>query len=155
MRSKRLQPGDRDLARALFSLMADVFAEERDVLSDAYLDRILSSEAFVAVAAFDGDELIGGATAHILAMTRGEASELFVYDIAVRQDHQRTGVGRQLITDLRSIAVAGRIRELFVFADNDDLHALDFYRALGGLATPVTSFTFAGCDSSESGPQLD
>ena len=30
----------------------------------------------------------------------------------------------------------------FVPADNDDTHALDFYRAIGGQAQPVTLFLF-------------
>jgi aminoglycoside 3-N-acetyltransferase I len=32
--------------------------------------------------------------------------------------------------------------EVFVPADNDDQHALDFYRALGGSPSSVTFFTF-------------
>lgn len=31
---------------------------------------------------------------------------------------------------------------VFVPADNVDIHALDFYRALGGVAAPVTIFEF-------------
>ena len=71
-----------------------------------------------------------------------ESSEIFVYDIAVRREHQRQGVGRQLIAELRDSATASGIRILLVAADNDDVHALDFYRALGGTASPVTFFTF-------------
>jgi aminoglycoside 3-N-acetyltransferase I len=31
---------------------------------------------------------------------------------------------------------------VFVPADNGDTHALDFYRALGATASPVTMFVF-------------
>jgi len=31
---------------------------------------------------------------------------------------------------------------MFVAADNQDLHALDFYRAMGGEPSPVTIFSF-------------
>jgi hypothetical protein len=41
------------------------------------------------------------------------------------------------------VAFTRRIAELFVAADNEDTHALDFYRALGGTASPVTIFEFA------------
>ena len=54
LRSIRLQPGDRDLTRALFVLMADVFGEPCEVISDGYLDRLLAREDFWALAAFDG-----------------------------------------------------------------------------------------------------
>jgi aminoglycoside 3-N-acetyltransferase I len=142
IRSVRLQAGDRDLARALFSLMAAVFEEECGPLSDGYLDRLLAREEFWALAAFDGDQIMGGLTAHVLPMTSAETAELFIYDVAVRRDRQRSGVGRRLIADLRDRAAAVGIEVLFVPADNDDTHALDFYRALGGVASPVTFFTF-------------
>ena len=97
MRAKRLTSDDRALARRLFVLMAEVFAEDYEQLGDGYLDRLLSRQDFWAIAAFtDDDDLIGGITAHTLPMTRIEASEIFIYDIAVRGDQQRKGVGRLL-----------------------------------------------------------
>ncbi len=102
MHVKRLTLGDRDLARALFTLMADVFEEDCEDLSDGYIDRLLGREDFWAIAAFAGDHIIGGVTAHTLVLTRTESSEIFIYDIAVRRDHQRQGVGRRLLAELRA-----------------------------------------------------
>ena len=45
---------------------------------------------------------------------------------------------------LRKAAAAKGIQVVLVGADNDDVYALDFYRALGGLPSPVTFFTFSG-----------
>jgi len=146
LRIRRLAAADRDLARHLFAMMAAVFAEKTAGLSDPYLDRLLGGEDFWALAAVADDEVVGGLTAHTLPMTRSESSEVFIYDIAVRQDHQRQGVGRQLIAALRESASAAGIQVIFVPADNDDGHALEFYRALGGQASPVTFFTFAAED---------
>jgi aminoglycoside 3-N-acetyltransferase I len=143
IRVKRLTAADRDLAKNLFALMADVFEERSEPLGDAYLDRLLARPDFWAIAALSGDEVVGGVTAHTLPMTRAESSEMFIYDIAVRGDHQRRGVGRCLIAALREGAAAVGIHDLFVPADDEDLHALDFYRALGGTASPVTIFTFS------------
>ncbi len=125
-------------------MMAEVFEEEFKQLSDGYLDRLLSREDFWAIAAFEGDDLIGGITAHMLPMTRTDSLEVFIYDIAVRDDQQRKGVGRHLVTALREAAGALGIQEVFVAADNNDAHAIDFYRALGGVPAPVTFFTFSG-----------
>jgi aminoglycoside 3-N-acetyltransferase I len=143
LRLRRLEAADRDLARALFSLMAEVFEEEHAVLSDGYLDGLLANASFWVIAALDGERLVGGLTAHTLSMTRTETSELFIYDIAVREADQRQGVGRRLVKELSQQAAAAGIAELFVAADNEDTHALDFYRALGGAASPVTIFEFA------------
>ncbi|MFY0569430.1 GNAT family N-acetyltransferase [Archangium lansingense] len=147
MRLKRLKAGDRELAKVLFSVMAEVFEEDSEELSDGYIGRLLGREDFWAIAAFVDNDIVGGLTAHTLPMTRAEYSEIFIYDIAVRSDHQRQGIGRRLIEELRAQAAGMGIRELFVPADNEDVHALDFYRALGGEAAPVTIFTFT--DDSE------
>jgi aminoglycoside 3-N-acetyltransferase I len=143
IRTARLTSRDRDLARRVFATMADVFEEAAAPLGDAYLDRLLVRPDFWAVAALVGDVVVGGITAHTLPMTRAESSELFIYDMAVRADMQRKGVGRRLMTDLRQAAAAVGIEVAWVAADDDDTHALDFYRALGGAASAVTLFTFA------------
>jgi aminoglycoside 3-N-acetyltransferase I len=140
----RLVAGDRALARKLFAVMAGVFEEECERLSDEVVDRLLARPEFWAIAAFSGDEIVGGVTAHTLPMTRRASFELFIYDVAVRAEHQRMGIGRQLVNQLRSEAAVAGIFDVFVAADDDDLHALDFYRAIGGVASPVTMFTFTG-----------
>jgi aminoglycoside 3-N-acetyltransferase I len=142
----RLTTGDRDLAKALFALMSNVFEENSQVLCDEYVDKLLGRADFWAIAAFSGDDIIGGVTAHTLPMTRAESSEVFIYDVAVQRDYQRRGIGRQLVTRLLEEAAASGIRDVFVPADNDDVHALDFYRALGGDASAVTIFTFTRKD---------
>jgi len=143
MRVRRLGAGERDVARRLFALMAEVFGEGGEPLSDAYVDRLLGREDFWAVAAFEDDDPVGGLTAHTLPMTRSESAEIFIFDIAVHADHQRRGVGRQLVTLLREEAAREGIETVFVPADDEDEHALDFYRALGGVPSPVTIFTFS------------
>jgi len=139
----RLTAGERVLARDLFAMMAEVFEEECEQLGDSYLNLLLSRNDFWALAALSGHEIVGGLTAHTLPMTRSESSEIFIYDIAVRRDHQRKGVGRRLMAAIRESAAAAGIKDVFVPADNDDDHALEFYRALGGDPSPVTFFTFA------------
>ena len=141
--TSRLTSDNRELAKGLFIMMAEVFAEGSDHLSDDYLDRLLSREDFWAIAAFVGDEIVGGLTAHTLPMTRSESFEIFIYDLAVREDQQRKGIGRQLMTALREAAAIAGIQHVLVAADNDDVHALDFYRAVGGVPSPVTFFTFS------------
>jgi aminoglycoside 3-N-acetyltransferase I len=142
IKARRLGPGDRDLARTLFTVMAGVFEEECGVLSDAYIDHLLNRIEFWAIAAFLGDQIVGGLTAHSLPMSRVDSSEIFIYDIAVYSDFQRRGIGRLLVDTLRDEAEAIRIHQFFVAADNADFHALEFYRALRGEKSAVTFFTF-------------
>ena len=139
---RRLISGDRELARRMFVMMAGVFEEHNEQVRDGYIDRLLNRDDFWAIAAFMGDHIVGGLTAHTLPMTRAEASEILVYDIAVRRDHQRRGVGRQLLTTLLEAAGTSGIQDVIVAADTNDTHAVRFYAVLGGVPSSVMHFSF-------------
>jgi aminoglycoside 3-N-acetyltransferase I len=138
----RLNTSDRDLARRAFSMMADVFEEDSDHLSDDYLDRLLKRDDFWGIVALEDGEVVGGLTAHTLPMTISETPEIFIYDVAVRSDRQRQGVGRRLMTALRERALAVGAGTIVVPADEEDAGAIEFYRSMGGAASPVVFFTF-------------
>jgi aminoglycoside 3-N-acetyltransferase I len=144
METVHLVPGDTALAKRMFSVMAAVFGEPIAELSDDYVAKLLADTHFWAIAAMEGDQVVGGVTAHTLRMTRTQSSEIFIYDLAVRSDRQRQGIGRSLIRHLREAGAAQGIDTVFVAADNEDEHAVDFYRALHGVASPVTVFAFEG-----------
>ena len=149
-RVARLLPADRELASALFAMMATVFGEgERSALAPEYVERLLAREDLwvLAAVAIASNEPVGGLTAHVLPMTSSETSEVFIYDLAVREDHQRRGVGRLLIRHAQELAAAAEIADLFVPADVEDEHALEFYKALGGSASAVSLFGFRGADT--------
>jgi len=139
---RRLGPDDLALAQETFALMASVFEEEAGHLSDGYVSALLADDDFCALAALVNGDVAGGLTAHTLRLTRIEARELFIYDIAVAEAQQRRGIGRALLSTLRALGVADGIDSVWVLADNEDTHATDFYRALGGAAAPVTAFSF-------------
>lgn len=139
---RRLTPEDRPLARATLELLGDVFEEPRTPLGDPWIAQLLDRPDFWLFAAVEDGLPIGGLTAHVLPMTRSESSELFIYDLAVHPAHQRRGVGRALVAALRQAGEAESISVAFVPADNEDDHALAFYRAVGGEGAAVTIFTF-------------
>ncbi len=143
MRVTRLTARDADTAVRLFALMAAVFEVPNQPLSASYVERLLARRDFWALAAIRDGELLGGLTAHTLPMTRSESSELFIYDIAVRPDVQRQGIGRALVSVLRQQGAAEGINVAFVPAENEDTHALDFYRALGAAESAVTFFVWS------------
>ena len=148
---RRLVPGDERLARETFRTMAAVFDEEEGASSDSDggslrdedLVALLRRDEFWALVALEGDEVVGGVTAHALPMTRHRGSELFLYDLAVRADKQRRGIGRALVSELLLLARRVGIGTAFVPADEEDSHALEFYRAIGGTESNVRFFTFS------------
>lgn len=142
LRIRRLAAADRALAAKMFAMMARVFGEQHSALSNRYAARLLRRPEFWAIAALAAGEVVGGLTAHLLPMTRIEAAEIMVYDVAVRPDHQRQGIGRLLMTSLFKGAARAGVREVFVAAENRDVHAIRFYAALGGTRSAVTHFSF-------------
>jgi aminoglycoside 3-N-acetyltransferase I len=139
---RRLAVADEKLAQQTFLIMAQMFNEDSAPLGSPYLKGLLSRGDFWAFAALVGKEVVGGITGFNLPLTRLERRELFIYDLAVKVDWQRKGIGRALFDSLRQAAAAEGIGEGFVLADDEDTHALDFYRALGASASPVTAFSF-------------
>ncbi|MCB5292146.1 GNAT family N-acetyltransferase [Arthrobacter sp. SO3] len=105
---RRLVRGDAAEAHVMFTMMARVFEEDSEPLGEDYLEDLLGREGFWALAAFIGPDIVAGLTAHTLPMTRSRSSEVFIYDLAVRQDHRRKGVATRLVSELRALAaVAG------------------------------------------------
>ena len=139
---RRLGVGDRTLARQTCSLMAQVFETDAEPISETYVDGLLGRADFWIIAATVNGEVVGGLTAHTLAMTVYEGSEIFLYDIAVSDAFQRRGIGRLLVGALLDGARALGVRTVFVPAEDEDTHALDFYRALNGAPMAVTMFDF-------------
>ena len=139
---RRLATGDRDLGRATFAMMAAVFDEITRPLPDDHVDALLARPDFWALAAVEDDEPLGGITAHVLPMTRSPSRELFVYDVAVREDRQRQGIGRTMLVELCAQAAREGIESVFVAVADEDVHAMDFYRGVGGAASSVTLFSF-------------
>ena len=144
----RLGVSDVPLARETLELMAAVLEDDgRAPLTDAYLTRLLELPDLWAYAALDENRPVGGLTAHVLPMTRAEARELLVYDIAVDTADQRRGIGRALIGRLLKDGAEAGISEVWIPASDDDPHALDFYRRIGGEAEAVTVFTYSTSDA--------
>lgn len=140
---RRLGSDEAEAALRLVAMMAAVFEEPMGPVSEAYMERLLARPDFAAFAAVAGDgRFVGGATTFELPMSRSEGGELLLWDLAVDPEVQRRGIGRRLMEAVRAHARARGLAATFLFADDEDLHAIDFYRAIGGRAAPVTMFTW-------------
>jgi aminoglycoside 3-N-acetyltransferase I len=139
---RRLSSVDGAVARQTFAVMIEAFQEAPSVLSDAYIERLMTRPDFWVFSASIGDEVIGGLTAHTLPMTRNESDEVFLYDIAILQRFRRLGAGRMLIESLRRAARDVGITVVFVPVDEADEEATEFYRSLQGAESPVHLFVW-------------
>lgn len=137
-----LSPRALATSRAAVRLLGRVFEAPGRRPGDAWLRRVLARRDFFGFAALQGGVVVGALTGFVLPHTQHERWELFIYDVAVDPRHQRRGVGRALLDATRSLARRRGATVVFVLADDEDTHALDFYSALGGAAAKVTAFTF-------------
>ena len=141
---KKLEIGDLRCLTELIKVYEEVFEMEDFTLPAAqYLQSLLEKETVIFYVAMIDKRVVGGLTAHVLASTYFSSSEVYIYDLAVQTEFQRKGIGRQLINSLKEYCANLHLKEVFVQADLEDRHAIDFYRATGGIAESVVHFSYA------------
>ena len=99
--------------------------------SSSYLQRLLASETFIALAALRDGEVVGGLTAYVLPKFEQERSEIYIYDLAVAQALRRQGIATALIFELKRLAAMRGAYVIFVQADLGDDPAIALYTKLG------------------------
>ena len=140
---KKLEIEDLSRLTELIKVYEETFEMEDFTLPAAqYLQSLLEKETVIFYVAIIDNRVVGGLTAHVLPSTYFPSSEVYIYDLAVRTEFQRKGIGRQLINSLKEYCANLRLKEVFVQADLEDRHALDFYQATGGIAESVVHFSY-------------
>ena len=139
---KHLTKQDLSEFTLLIRLFNTVFEEESKIAGETNLLDLLNNNTFIALVAIDKDEVVAGLTAYELPMYYSDGSEIFLYDLAVKPDYQRMGIGRGLIQQLKKYCTENGIKEFFVMAHEDDEHAVEFYHATGGKAEKVVNFLY-------------
>jgi aminoglycoside 3-N-acetyltransferase I len=139
---KRLTKEDLSTFKSLVDLFNTVFEEEPVHGENRNLPKLLGSNNFIAMVAVSENEVLGGLTAFELPMVYSEHSEIFIYDLAVKTEYQRMGIGKGLIQSLREYCIKNGIGEFFVLAHEEDEHAIEFYRATGGKSEKVVNFLY-------------
>jgi aminoglycoside 3-N-acetyltransferase I len=145
---RKLTQEDVAAFQSLVHLFNLVFEEDETAIgTEKNLLKLLGSDHFVAMAAFYENEIAGGLTAYELPMYYSDHSEILLYDLAIKAEFQRMGVGKRLIKNLKEYCVQNGINEFFVLAHEEDEHALEFYRSTGGKSEKVINFIYEASDS--------
>jgi aminoglycoside 3-N-acetyltransferase I len=132
---RQLTPDDAGLMEALLVTFGEAFNEVETYSGNrpnaAYLQRLLGSDYFIALAALKSDHVVGGITAYELKKFEQQRSEIYIYDLAVSAPHRREGIATALINELKRIAAARTAYVIFVQADIRDEPAIALYTKLG------------------------
>jgi aminoglycoside 3-N-acetyltransferase I len=132
---RTLTAADVHLMHALLTTFAEAF-EEPATYNDArpgsdYLERLLASNHFIALAAMKGEHVVGGLVAYELQKFEQERSEIYIYDLAVAAPHRREGIATALILELKKMGASRGAYVVFVQADLGDAPAISLYTRLG------------------------
>jgi aminoglycoside 3-N-acetyltransferase I len=121
--------------REMLALFGEAFEDREAYVSrqpdDEYLRGLLSSETFVAIAAWSGSLVIGGLAGYVLPKFEQARSEFYLYDLAVDIKHRRRGCATALIETLKRVAIERGVYVIFVQADYGDDAAVALYTKLG------------------------
>ncbi|RZL40910.1 MAG: GNAT family N-acetyltransferase [Pedobacter sp.] len=139
----KLSPHEIDKFIDLIRVFEDVFEMENFRLPQKnYLQQLLAKEDFMVFVAIQNNEVIGGLTAYTLQQYYVQKPVVYIYDLAVKREFQRHGIGKKLIAEINNYCKGIGVQEVFVQADEVDDYALDFYRSTGGSAEKVVHFSY-------------
>jgi aminoglycoside 3-N-acetyltransferase I len=132
---RQIAPGDTGLLGELLAMFGAAFEDvetyTRAPPSAAYVERLLSGDQFIALAALQDGAVVGGLAAYVLQKFEQERSEIYIYDLAVAAAHRRRGVATALIARLKIIAKARGAYVIYIQADLGDAPAIALYTKLG------------------------
>lgn len=121
--------------RALLDLFGRAFDDRPGYCErqpdDAYLRDLLANPGFIALAALEGVQVVGGLAAYVLPKFEQARSEIYIYDLAVDEAWRRRGIATQLIGALQRMAAERGAWVIYVQADYGDDPAVALYEKLG------------------------
>ena len=140
---KKLTIGDESSFSKLVLLFNNEFeSPDLNYVNDKNIRSLIAKPDFICFVAFIGDEVVGGLTGYELLMYDQEGSSMYLYDLAVDKNYQRRGIGSNLVGELMEYCRSKDIKDLFVQADVEDRHAVEFYNKIGGAGSETVQFSF-------------
>lgn len=104
--------------------------------------RFLNVETNHLLVAFDRDEPVGLLLAYELMRRHGDEPRMHLYEIGVREDYRRRGIGRSLVESFAELARARGARRAFVLTDESNPAAMAFYASVGGVRVRADDVVF-------------
>ena len=134
-----LTKNDVALLQSINAMFGEVFDDEVSYSSNkpspSYLQALLCTTNFIALAAVDENKVVGAIAAYELKKFEQQRSEIYIYDLAVVSTHRRKGIATALIQELKAVGAARGAYVIYVQADKgvEDQPAIELYSKLGTI----------------------
>jgi len=136
---RQLTSADVPLLKSLLKVFGEAFDQvetyQQAVPSDRYLAALLGKPHFIAIVALCDERVVGGLAAYVLEKFEQDRREIYIYDLAVLEEHRRRGLATGMIGELKSIGAELGAYVIFVQADLEDGPAIALYESLGTKET--------------------
>ena len=140
---RKLAIGDESSFSKLVLLFNKEFeSPDLNYVNDKNIRSLIAKPDFICFFAFIGDEVVGGLTGYEFLMYDQKGSSMYLYDLAVDKNYQRRGIGSNLVGELKDYCRSKDIKDLFVQANVEDQHAIEFYNKIGGDDSETVQFSF-------------
>jgi len=143
MTIRRLHEGDEHAAVRVVEDLKFRMDEVVGVSVDpAYMRAFLADDRHYFIVGYVGDEPVGYVFGYRLSRFDGRPPVMFVYEVAVVEQHRRRGIGRGLIEEAKRLAKADGCGKMLVPTNRSNEAAMALYRSTGGEegAADATAF---------------
>ena len=132
---RRLRPDDAILGVEAIRLLKA--PDGYPVPSAAYLSAFLSRDDNVLLVAAEATAPVGYVVAYLLDRVDRAQQMMFFYEIGVAESHRRRGIGKKLVSQLKSVCRAQDVMKMWVPTGHSNIAATRLYASTG--AVPVAS----------------
>lgn len=128
-----VSPTIRRAVPADFALAREAIAElhGRAAVDEAALAAFLADTACYLILAIEGGRVIGSLNGHALRHPHRAAPQFLLYEIDVRPEWRRQGIGRSLVTAFSAAGRAAGACEVWVVTNESTPAAMGLYHACG------------------------
>ncbi|HYV91822.1 MAG TPA: GNAT family N-acetyltransferase [Chitinophagales bacterium] len=140
---EKLNRNDIEKFIELIRVFEDVFKMKNFKIPDeTYLLQLLAKDSFFVFVALLNNKVIGGLTSYIMQQYYSKSPLVYIYDLAVKTEFQRKGIGKMLITGNNNYCKDIGVEAVMVEADEVDDYAIKFYHSTGATAEKVIHFDY-------------
>ena len=127
----------------LIMVFEDVFEMKNFKMPEKnYLQQVLRKDDFFVFVALLNNVVVGGLTAYIMHQYYAESPLVYVYDLAVKTEFQRQGIGKKLMESNNRYCKEIGVEAVMIQADEADDYAVKFYHSTGATAERVIHFEY-------------